>query len=57
MAQAAGVNSGGPNNPLSVQVPPQTQPPPSQKSDTDGNNAQQPPGGKTVCLHCQPQMG
>lgn len=55
MAQAAGVNSGGPNHPVPVQVPPQAQPAPSQKPDTEGNSAQQPPGGKTTCIHCQAQ--
>ena len=46
MAQAAGVNSGGPNNPAPVQVPPQAQNNPPQKSDGEPNSAQQPPGGE-----------
>lgn len=46
MAQAAGVNSGGPNSSGPVQVPPQAQPAPSQKPDTEGNNPQQPPDGE-----------
>jgi hypothetical protein len=58
MAQAAGVNSGGPNNPAPVQVPPHTQPAPSQKPDTEGNNTQQPSGGKTVYpLPCENYAG
>jgi hypothetical protein len=54
MAQAAGVNSGGPNHPAPVQMPPQAQPAPSQKPDTEGNSAQ-PPGGKTIFFHCKVQ--
>lgn len=53
MAQAAGVNSGGPNHPTPVQMPPQVQPVPSQKQDSEGNNTQ-PPGGN-ICFHCQAQ--
>jgi hypothetical protein len=48
MAQAAGVNSGGPNSSAPVQVPPQAQPAPSQKPDTEGSNAQQPPDGEII---------
>jgi hypothetical protein len=48
MAQAAGVNSGGPNNSGPVHVPPQAQPMPSQKPDMEGNNAQQPPDGEII---------
>lgn len=48
MAQAAGVNSGGPNSSGPLQVPPQAQPAPSQKPDNEGNNAQQPPDGEIM---------
>jgi hypothetical protein len=48
MAQAAGVNSGGPNNSGPVQVPPQAQPAPSQKADMEGNSGQQPPDGEII---------
>jgi hypothetical protein len=48
MAQAAGVNSGTPNNSAPVQMPPQAQPVSSQKPDPDGNSAQPPPSGKAV---------
>jgi hypothetical protein len=52
MAQAAGVNSGAPNNSGPVQVPPQNQPVSSQKPDPDGNSAQPPPGGKAINFCC-----
>jgi hypothetical protein len=48
MAQAAGVNSGGPNSSGPLQVPPQAQPAPSQKPDPEGSNAQQPPDGEII---------
>ncbi|XP_023714864.1 transcription elongation regulator 1 isoform X3 [Cryptotermes secundus] len=54
MAQAAGVNSGGPNSSGPLQVPPQAQPAPSQKPDNEGNNAQQPPDGGGMPNTMQP---
>lgn len=52
MAQAAGVNSGPPNNSGPVQVPPQNQPVSSQKPDPEGNSGQPPPSGKDICFYC-----
>jgi hypothetical protein len=52
MAQAAGVNSGTPNNSGPVQMPPQAQPVSNQKPDPDGNPSQPPPSGKAVYLCC-----
>ena len=52
MAQAAGVNSGTPNNSAPVQMPPQAQPVSAQKPDPDGNSGQPPPSGKALYLCC-----